>query len=59
MDQYVTSIVQYALDRDSDAATQPMNYATEYPGGGAVSYVSYQKGKNNINLLEHHNQSMF
>lgn len=48
MDQFVTTVVQYALDKDSDESTQPMNYATAYPGGGAVSYVSYQKCKNQV-----------
>lgn len=45
MEQFVPVVVQYALDKDNVESTQPMNYATEYPGGGATTYVSYQKCK--------------
>lgn len=45
MEQYVPAAVQYALQYDSSESTEAMNYATPYPGGGAPTYVSYQKGK--------------
>lgn len=44
MDQFQIDGVQYALQYDASESTEAMNYATSYPGGGAPSYVSYQKG---------------
>lgn len=45
MDQFQIEAVQYGLQYDATTSTQAMNYATPYPGGGAPTYVSYQKSK--------------
>lgn len=44
MDQFIILAVQNAFEPDSLNSTQPMNYETSYPGGGAPSFVSYPKG---------------
>lgn len=41
----VVTDLQYALSYDSRPNAQPLNYETDHPGGGASTYVSYQKGK--------------
>lgn len=43
MEQFQIEAVQYGLQYDASDATEAMNYATPYPGGGAPTYVSYQK----------------
>lgn len=53
MEQWVAIVNQYALARDYADDSQPMNYATENPGGGAPSYVSYQKAGAVIRMFEH------
>lgn len=61
MDQYIPSVVQYGLARDCTESTEALNYATTYPGGGAPTYVSYQKGKHPhlIRLYSNSSQSTF
>lgn len=51
MDQFQLNAFQYAFGPDSLNTTQPMNYETSYPGGGAPSYISYQKGLRNVTIL--------
>lgn len=51
MEQFVPEAVQYALRYDSSESTEAMNYATPYPGGGAPSYISYEKGWSFNNLF--------
>lgn len=51
MDQFIIKKVQGAFGPDSLNTTQPMDYETTYPGGGAPTTVSYDKGKTE-NLLK-------